>query len=498
MGRIKEWWKGDNDVVIDLLETSLSVKENEMLEIVDDFEKKLNIYEQINNSSMTTFQTQNLWSLVFKRAASKKSELVAAVDKIQSSFIHIGIVELLMGDAFAPSPTTNNVLDLTSKNEKINTGLKDFQEKHDIDSLVVDIGDSAITYGEYYLGVEGKKDVGITKISDNIDQGSVVSIYDGPQPSKFLRMKKGSTKEEIEIIKPENMVHFCMGSRKLRIKIDGVDGMNKISEYVRVGRPLFYGTFDLVNALLLMTALVPASYLQKINGTSIISVQVPEGMDPQKAFKITRRYENLLNKISSYDPTKGDITVNDLIAQAGKFKCIPAYGDKGRLEKIDPRREDLPDIGIFQELKKDIFGTVGVPYNFFYGGEVSKGDSLKQFARYVRSLSLIQVMITKGIKQLARIHLNHLDLKAAPSHIEVKFANSLISVEELDKIEFSNSMVSVLGEVVTILSDIAKGSSGTLDGKKLEDFLNKHLKLLGLDGLIKIPKGDIDFNTEEV
>lgn len=485
--------KKNENMIIDLYEARLATNEIEMGKM----SKQLDIFEAYNTSSFTEHQKQSLWSSVFQKSVQKKSDLVKLVNQAKSSFIHCGIIDLLVGDSIAPSPITDNVLDLTSENKDIKKGLEDFQQKVNIDAIVTDIIEDVISFGEYYLTVEGKEGEGITKVSDNVDQGQTVAVYDGFKPSKFLQMSEDGRKKVVNV-DIKDMVHFCIGSRKLRIKVENTtQGSKKLTEYVRIGRPLFYGVFDLVNTLTLLTALVPASYLQKINGTSIIGVSVPDGLEAKKAFKICRQYENLLNKVSSYDPTQGDMTVNDLISQAGKFKCVPLYGDKGRMDKVDPRYEELTDISMFVELKRDIFGTVGVPYNFFYGGDTSKGDSLKQFARYVRNLYMIQSAVASGIKQMATIHLNYLGHKPAPSHIQAKFANALISVESLDKLEFEGLLSNTLNEVVEAVMTIGSRTRSVIDTKVLNEFLSKYMKMLSLEGVFKSTGKDIEPPAEE-
>ena len=492
---LKFWeaWGSESepDIDVELYEARLSTKETEYNDLVEEMKHKMDLYESVNNSSLSGHQRKSMWDAVFRKSMTQKSELVRAANSIKSSFLHSGILELLVQDSLAPSPTTNNVIDLTSENKVIDKILKDFQETVDIDAIANSIIDDVITYGEYYLSLKVEKGKGITRVLDNIDQQNIVPVYEGTKPSKYLLLDKASKTKQVAEVDPSSIAHFCLGSRKLRIRIEGVQGASKISEYVRVGMPFFYGVFDLVNTLSLLTSLVPASYLQKMNGTAIVGVSMPEGVDPKNAFKICRRYENLLNKTTSYDPTKGEMTVSDLITAAGKFKCIPILGEKGRMDKVDPRYEEMTDIGVFQEFKKDVFGTVGVPYNFFYGGETSKGDTLKQFARYTKKLSMIQMAIATGIKQMAHIHIRALG-KEPGDMVDVQFANALISVEELDKVEFESTLMSVMGEMVEVINNVAEQGGGVINKKELSIFINERFKLLNLDKVLTFPEDEAD------
>jgi hypothetical protein len=499
---IKDTWNSfRNPLTVDLLESRLTKQDTQISSLREELVKQENMFENMIYGSINSKQQRTLWNSIYQRSITKKSEVIKEVIKAQKSFLHTAILDVLVTDSIAPNAVTGDVVHISSDNEPINKELIEFQKKFDLDSLVLNIIDDLISYGEYYLSVVGKDGEGVTEIHDNIDQGEVVSVYKGFSPSKFLKMDAKKTGKSVGTADADSMIHFCLGTKKLRIKVENLGSAQKLEEYVRIGRPLFFGVFDLLTNLTLLTNLVPATYVQKINNTSIIGVQMAEGTDPKKAFSICRRYEQVLNKLTSFDSTTGDITVSDVISAAGKFKCFPVIGDKGRLEKNDPRYEEITDVTVLQELKKDIMGAIGVPYNFIYSGDLLKGDTLKQFARYVRKLHSVQMAITNGLKQLVTIHLKYKGKIPAADHLNVKFTNALVSVDELDKLEFLSTLTAVLGEITTTFKTIATESQGTVNGSELQKFLDRHLKIVNLEKLITLPKGEIkaiESNTDEI
>lgn len=441
---------------------------------------------------------QGILGAVYGKTARRKIDIVQKVDRIRDTSIYNAIIDVLLNDSLAPSVITKGIVKLDSKNKNVKAALDELQEHVNIDELVMNIAEDLLSYGEYFNRVVTSEDIkdkkdnykGVVEVVDNVGQGEVTALYKSSKPVGYLEQ----TGRELTMHDPSKFIHFCLGRRKLRIKVEGNYVSTKqevLPEYVRIGRPLFYGNFTEVMNLNLLSSLVPASYLHKINNTSIIGITVSGQTDPQEAFNICRKYENILNKATSFDPNSGDMTVADVLNAAGRHKVIPIYAEdqKGTLTKMDPRFEEMTDLGVVQELKKDICGSIGVPYNFIYGGDILKGDQLKQFARYVRKILMVQTAIGVGLTQLASIHLTLKGLTPAPDHIQVKFSNALISVDELDKVEFLDLLGSTLSTITTSLFEIAEKTKSTIDGPILQKFLDRFLVMMDLENAFKaIPK----------
>lgn len=473
-------WFGSTPIVNlseGIVNTELMQAQTKRINILED--KYNRVVSEALRKGLTDKKWNSILGSIYTKTLEKKGEIIKKVDSVKNSFLYTAILDLVINDAIAPSVMTNDIVLITSSNAPIRKELQELETRIDFDALVLSLVEDLLSYGEYYTSIVSREKEGVIGIVDNVDQSEIVSVYDAFEPAYFLRQK--GTK--LTKIKVTELAHFCLGSRKLRIKVEDKD----IKEYVRIGRPLFWGTFDLLRNLELISALIPASYLQKINSTSLIGIQVPDNASPEDAFEICRRYEDVLNSSISMDKETGDISISDVLSAAGKFKVIPvASSGKGTLTKMDPRFEEMTDISIFEELKRNIMATVGVPYEFVFGGDSTKGELLRRFARYMRKLYMTQQAIAQGIKQIAKIHLAMKGMKAAPGHIEVKFTNALISVEELDKIEFIDTLVGTLGNVVDVLGNAKESLGAQVDNKQLQEFLNRHLKIVGLEDLFKL------------
>jgi hypothetical protein len=294
--------------------------------------------------------------------------------------------------------------------------------------------------------------------------------------------KKRSGVEQIE---PWKAIHFCYGFSKLRMKIDNED--RTLPEYVRIGKPFMWGAFNLLNYLDILTALVPSMYVQKMNSTSIIGVSVPDQMDPDDALKAAQRYETILNRFTEMDD--GAMVTQQMLNAVGRFKVLPVWGDKGTLSKMDPRWDDMTDTSTMEDLRKSIMASVGVPYNFLFGGGGDKIETLKQFSRYVRKLALIQEMVKEGITQLALIHLIKKGYTPRINEIHVDFAKCLIAVDNLDGIEFADSVLSVLKSSTSNIMEIATTLHAEVKEQELQTYLNNSLQVLNMGTLFTIPKG---------
>lgn len=421
-------------------------------------------------------------STIYDKSKQTKEDIVREVQDCKETYIFNALMNVLVEDALGASAVTKDIVNITySDNDKLNVILKDLQSNIDIDGIVKNISEDLIANGEYILRTEFSDKRGLIDVIDDVNQSEVIALYESNIPKKFLVRKKQITEER----DMKEFIHFCIGSRKIRIKLDE----KNLEEYVRIGRPLFYGTYDLLKSLMLMTALYPASFIQKMNGTSIVSIQIPETTTPQEAFEVCRKYEELLNNAISINTSNGEVNISDVLNAAGRFKVIPTYTEKGTMQKADPRYEEMTDITVLKDIRETICSTLGIPYGFVFGGDsASKTDSLKSYARYIRRLASIQDAVSNGLKMIAYIHLKSLGYNPIISKIEARFTNQLVSIDELDKIEFTDTLISTLANLADSVAKISNRLGTEIDGEKLKIFLNSILKIVNLDEIfLNIP-----------
>ncbi len=435
-------------------------------------------------------------SQLFSQAISDKRQVIDMVDAYKETFFHSAVVELLIDDVISVDPGTNNIVEMTSDNETIQEMLDNLQDRVDIDSFIQAIIEDVIAYGDVVAAVknDGKK---VTELIPLQDQRDVVVVYKGSAP-KFL-VQQNKTQGNFEVNDYINFIHFCVPGKKIKVKLDkdfikSLGITESLDEYFRLGKPLFWGTWDLLNSLYMLLIFYPVFAVQKLNATTVIGVKVPKEMAPERAYQVARKYMELLNVNIGVDQT-GRVSVADVIDTIGKYKVIPVFGEeeKGFMQLNDPRLEESYALDVVDELKKTLCASIGVPYQFLFGSSEGAGklDTLKSFNRYVKKVSRIQSAIAQGLTNLAIIEGTLQGYKIMPSSIDVRFRNSIISVEQLDKLEFLSGMIDTVNNSVGVVTDIAAKIKADVDTEKLIDFVNSYLGLSGLDGTIKKPKEDI-------
>lgn len=443
-----------------------------------------------------TGKGRHFLSSLFEQAQLEKNKMIELVNAYKDTFFHSMIVGLLVDDVLSADPVTNNVVDIITMNDYLRPILDDLQERLDIDNLVESIIDDIISYGDYVVRViieDGK----VVALEDDVDQSKVVVVYRQGVPIFLINIDelyKGPDNLDKTLKIYSEFIHFCIGRRKIKIKVDNdlmkTAGIPILSEYVRVGRPLFWSTWDLLNSLYVLTVFYPVFSVQKLNASTVVGVRVPPEVSQARGWEVAKKYQELLNVFTAVDQY-GRVSLADVIDTVGRYKVIPVWGDeKGLLQLADPRLEESFALDILVELRKVLCATLGIPYGFLFGSEenLSKLDSLKSFSRYVKRIGSIQRAIRDGLTQLAMIECNLRGLRPSPEDIEVRFRNSIINVEHLDKLEFVAGLVETVNSTTDVITSIAERLSTSLDKEKLIDFLNSYLSMVGLEGCIKPPE----------
>jgi hypothetical protein len=481
------WGKATYKPEINLVESQMNELQKKLQTTQKEFQQLQLEYSQYlketngMGSGPKDWRRNSILSALFYRGVSKKGEIYKVISQYKENYLYTGIMQLLVEDALSHDPVTNEIVDITSDNKDLDADLRELQERIHIDEIVAGIVEDMLGYGEYFLNISSEEGKGVTEIKDDADQTKLLAVYDGILPKYFLRREKqaGTASVQLKEVSPKEILHFCYGYSKIRIEIDG----RQQKEYLRMGKPVMWGTFNLLNYLDTLTALVPAQAVQKLNSTSIIGVSVPEGLDPADALLAAQRYESILNRFTIGE--ENEQVVSQILSAAGKFKCIPVWGDKGRLENMDPRWQQQMDPALFDELRKSIMASIGIPYNFMFGGGGDKNETLKQFSRYVRKLGMIQKAIRNGLLQLAIIHL----VMKSPQRlinvedIHIKFTNQLLSVEELDKLEFLDTLLGTLEHSVESISKMAEAIGLRIDPNVMLAFLSRYLRIVELENL---------------
>jgi hypothetical protein len=370
------------------------------------------------------------------------------------------------------------------------------QERIDLDAFISSIIEDVVAYGDYVVRVvnDGRK---VVALEDDIDQKKVIVVYKAGRPVclvDYSEVVKNSDKAMMNYVE---FLHFSVSPRKVRLKLpDKVYeqvAKEGFTEYVRVGKPLFWGLWDLLNSLYILMVFYPIFCVQKLNATTVIGVRVPPETSVQRAWEIARKYQELLNVYTTVDE-RGRVALVDVVDTVGRYKVVPIWGDeKGFIQLADPRLEESFALDIVEELKVTLCASLGVPYSFLFGSRegATKLDTLKSFSRYVKKVASIQRAIREGLYQLVRIEAKLYGLgDISVEEIDVRFRNALISTEHLDKLEFIAGMIDTVRSSVEAVNEIGGVLEAKVNKEKIVEFLNNYLGMVGLDGVIEVEKGE--------
>lgn len=445
---------------------------------------------------------------VYTKSIQTRRDFLLEFDRIKSFYIIQALLVALIEDALTPDVTTGEVLEVTSQNPKIAGELKLLQQLFDFDQIVNNIAPDLISYGEYTLRLRVEKDKGILDIIDDLDQTRIVAFYQQGFPYRFIRQ----TERDIEVYPAYKFAHFVYGQNKLRVKIE-----NEFMEvgnfrdqfghpypaYARIGRPLMYGVLSKIKELMVLEQLIPASKLNQLLTGSLVGLQVPPSMSPDEGFKAARRYEQILNRHRGVERGTGEITIVDIISVAGKIRVLPQFGEKGQLSNINDvkERRDVDDLlGSVRDIREVICTSIGFPPEILFGGEGGpKSELLKRYSRYLRKLKAVQQTIARGILQICLIHLTNRGIEAKVDDIQVIFRNELVNIDELEKLEFNDAVVSMVTNINRFVQEILENPAlaVVVDQEAYQSWLYRIFNMLGRDAnFIKPPEGYKDKGQE--
>ncbi|MCI4409114.1 MAG: hypothetical protein JHC26_08490 [Thermofilum sp.] len=476
--------KGSNDG-FQQFSTHISREE----ELIREMKSWSAFYNLLSDKSRKYFLAQ-----VLGQPVQDKQKMMEVVEAYKDTFFHQMIVNLLVDDALSVDPVSGDVVALSTVNEYLKPVVDGLQERIDLDAFISSIIEDVVAYGDYIVRVvhDGKR---VVALEDDIDQKKAVVVYKAGKPVCLIDHSELTKNSDSGMLDYTEFVHFSVNPRKIRLKLpeniyartDSIE----FTEYVRVGKPLFWGLWDLLNSLYILMVFYPVFCVQKLNASTVVGIKVPAETSMQRAWEVARKYQELLNVYTTVDE-RGRVALVDVIDTVGKYKVVPVWGDeKGFIQLNEPRFDESYALDIVDELKVTLCASLGVPYSFLFGSRegATKLDTLKGFSRYVKKVASIQRAVREGLYQLVRIEARLQGFgDVAVEDIDVRFRNALISTEHLDKLEFVAGMIETVRGAVDAVNEIASALDGSVDKDKITEFLNEYLGLIGLDGAIKVDK----------
>lgn len=359
---------------------------------------------------------------------------------------------------------------------------------------------------KYRLSEEDEKKYGLIDILDVVEQGSVISLSKDGMIEGYLTIDDKGKVIEAE---PADYIKFSLDSQRVRVDVaqelgyhaqsrsGGTYHTNKsmpklpdhVPRFVRVGKSLIFPVISKIKELQLLEALVPATKISKLTSGTVVGVNVPPGYEVEQGLKAAEKVEGVLNKKVGVDKNLGEINVENIMYAAGRMKVVPLFGDKGQLERMDFKSDEPEDLlASVDDIRRVILASVGIPFEImFQSDEGNKGEVLKRYARYLRRLKNIQRALQDGIRQIVYIHLANKGVDFATEDVVVEFRNRLIEIDNLDRLEFMDTTVGMLKNLVDFFVELGDEGSpfeNRIDNDSVISFVNEQLSVIGLESVI--------------
>lgn len=479
-----------------------------------------------NRASWEEYQIASAYASIYSRVTDDRKRTIREVEKMRSFYLVDTIISMLVEDSLAPEVGTGEILNVKSDRPDIQKELDYLDETFDFDMLAQTLAPDIVAYGDYVLATkvvaspdaqaraekgealnadatgEDDKQYGLIEILDTVEQGSVVPLTKYANTEGYLvSSKRGGVERKL----PADYVTFSMNSARVRIDLHrefGIDSaadkekFEDVPRYVRCGKSVIFPILSKLKELELLEAMVPATKLAKLSSGTVLGVQVPPGYDTEKGIEAARKVEQLLNKKIGVDNKLGELTIENIMASAGRQKVIPIFGDKGTIAAIDYKSNE-PDemLNSIADLRKAILTSAGIPPELLFSNENPDGAAtiLKKYARYLRRLKALQKALEEGFRQIAYIHLANKGIKFKATDIKVEFYNKLIEVDQLDHLEFADTTIQMVQNVYNFMNTLTSRETNPVFAPYVNpmpfmNFIQKHLDVVGFQDVVNMEK----------
>jgi len=430
------------------------------------------------------------------------------IERVRETYIAEVILDQFTFDTLTPDVSSDNIIEITPNidNPELAKALEDFQLRFDIDRLVQDITPDLIAFGSYTLKPIIEEGQGIVEIKDDYLPYEVIPFYKGTDLEFYLKLDdKGKPNFYYN---PTDFVVFFVNARRIRLRLGkgflsyfSEEERKKLPSFLKIGTPLFTsGVIKKIKELDLLEKLVPASQIQLLSKGNVVGVYVSPTMSPEEASDFAKQLERKLNSLGvSVDKDLDQLSIVEILKGAGRIKVIPVTSEKGQITKLDYKPEESSNLlDSIQDLRQVILTSVGIPPELvFNSGDSTKNEILKRYSRYYRKLKYIQKAIVDGLRELTLIHLINKGISVTPEDFSIRFTNSIINIDDLDKIEYAVTITQNLSDIHRFVNDLQSDEnlSQYVNTEGFAEYLNNELSKIGLDSLIQLPGEEQDYEA---
>ena len=438
--------------------------------------------------------------LAVTQVTNERDKIYQALLDVEDYSIVQTIIEIMRDDVLSPDESSKEIFTISSMNEQYDSILKGMEKRLELDSLVQDFMGDLLLFGEYPFKVTTEPNKGVVSLDEVASPTDITPIYKGRKVSRYLVRQQSQdsliySSSEFTSLSPYDFITFLRYPRKVRLNTKEkypflIDGM------VKLGRSIFpLETLERIKSLYLLEKMLPLARVLQMNRSTVVGVQLGQTLMTKAVIEACREYERYLNSGVS---STSYLDVNAVINSVGKFKVVPILGDKGSIveqkldnfESIDNAMKDII------EIRNAIVSSVGLLPSYVFEGDKQVHESLRTYIRYLRKLDSAQQCIVHGLKHLGLIELYSRGITdAVLSDVNVTFANN-ISLANIEKLEFLDILVSLLGNYTTFINTLSQDPSttGFIDKVQMLSFIKRKLSYLhGAEEAISIR----DDNAEE-
>jgi len=478
-------------------------------------------------TSKDQYQAVTALSAIYSQTSQNATRQYEEIRLVKDHYLIETVIEEIKGEALAPDVNTGRVLSISSKKQNIKKEIEYLDKKFQFDKLIKSITPNLLLYGEYTLKTDIKRkeklkkptpsmnevkatDIntprtyGLLGLHDVLEPGNIVSLANYLDVEKYLILREDNAHtSSLEIREFADFVKFSINPKKIDLIHDLK--LNKsilkhkaiqqfqLPKYAQVGRSAIYHILPKLKELEILEALVPASKLNQILKGTLFGMQLPSGYDPEKAMEAAKKVEGILNSKVGKDPKTGELSIQNIMNSAGSLRVLPVFGDKGQMMKLDTKADEPSEmLQSSEEVRRIILSSIGIPYETIYGGDIQKTELLRKYARYTRMLKDIQSALIEGIRTIIKLHLINIGIPCQDSDIDIEFANKLVDISLLDKLEFMDTAVQMVSNIVRFVTENSDERSiirDNVDVEALVVFLEEFLASVGLNGVFsKTPK----------
>jgi hypothetical protein len=459
-----------------------------------------NLYYQYLNAYLTT-------KVMYKR-----------METIRHQYLVEAALQCLVDDSMAMDPSTGEVFEIRfnpqhPKSERAQLLINDFEKHFKLDRFINTIIEDAIFWGEYSCTLQGNKtddkgefngtkQAGITHIIDANPPGTIFGVWDGAAPQFFVRLKKGintAIQGQLERLEPTSVWNIGIFPQKIRFSLGYgqwlLDDSNRIAQFFRIGKPLFYSVY---NKILELEAFEQAQYQKEfadLKRRGLVGISAPSGLSLDQLGDFAKFYERILNESQGPDnllEIQGLDVIAHMMSSLSQVRAVPIQPDRGRIDPIDIKTAADGLIEKINDRRKIILEAIGIPFEYVFGARDGGKVNLRQYIRYARRCKVIQDGIGWSLQRLLRTHLMDNGILCSLDDISVHFFNT-VNVAEMDRLEHLDAVVMYLRNFDEMLRGLAQSPVEAMYidvSEKMRYYRKVFSQIEGLGNVIKVPDGD--------